>query len=189
MAIRKRSPRQEQILDGLIALFLAEGFARFSVADFAERLQCSKATLYELADSKEQLIAVALRTFFRRATDQVEADVATVSDPIQRIDAYLSAIGRALEPAKEAFYEDLQKFAPAREIYSQKTALAAERVRQLVQDAAPKGRIVNADFIAAVAAQTMEAIQTGDLRERTGLADAQAYRQLAALIVGAVSPR
>ena len=33
----------------------------FSVADLAERLQCSKATLYDLADSKEQLIAAALR--------------------------------------------------------------------------------------------------------------------------------
>ena len=189
MAIRKRSVRQEQILDGLIELFLSEGFGAFSVADLAERLQCSKATLYDLADSKEQLIAVVLRTFFRRATDQVEAELAPVTDPVQRIDAYLSAIGHALEPATRAFYDDLQELAPAREIYSQNTAFAANRVRQLVQDAAPHRRAVNADFIAAIAAGAMESIQTGDLRERTGLDDAEAYRQLAALIVGAVSPR
>lgn len=189
MAIRKRSVRQEQILDGLIELFLAEGFGGFSMADLAERLQCSKATLYELADSKEQLIAVALRTFFRRATDQVEAELARVDDPVRRIDTYLSAIGRALEPAGAAFYDDLQAFAPAREIYSQNTAFAAERVRQLVQSAAPRRRAVNADFIAAIAAQAMESIQTGELRDRAGLDDADAYRQLAALIVSAVSPR
>lgn len=183
----RRSVRQEQILDGLIDLFLAEGFAVFSVADLAERLQCSKATLYDLADSKEQLIAAALRTFFRRATDQVEADLASVDDPVQRIDAYLSAIGRALQPAGAAFYDDLQAFAPAREVYSRNTAFAADRVRELVQEAAPERRTVDADFIAAVAAQAMESIQTGDLRERTGFDDAEAYRQLAALIVSAVS--
>ena len=183
----RRSVRQEQILDGLIDLFLAEGFAVFSVADLAERLQCSKATLYDLADSKEQLIAAALRTFFRRATDQVEADLASVDDPVQRIDAYLSAIGRALQPAGAAFYDDLQAVAPAREVYSRNTAFAADRVRELVQEAAPERRTVDADFIAAVAAQAMESIQTGDLRERTGFDDAEAYRQLAALIVSAVS--
>lgn len=187
VAIRKRSVRQEQILDGLIGLFLAEGFGAFSMADLAERLQCSKATLYELADSKEQLIAVVLRTFFRRATDQVEADLALVTDPVERIQAYLSAIGRALAPAGPAFYADLQSFTPAREIYAQNTAIAADRVRQLVQEAGPGDRSIDAAFLAAVAAQTMGAIQTGELAERTGLDDAAAYAQLGAVIVRAIT--
>lgn len=181
----RRSPRQEQILDGLVGLFLAEGFADFSMADLADRLQCSKSTLYDLADSKEQLIAVVIRTFFRRSTAQVESELATVTEPIERIKAYLSAISRALAPATPAFYGDVQDFGPAREIYSQNTMVAADRVGQLVQEAAE--RPVDAAFLAAVAATTMEAIHSGAINERTGLDDAAAYERLTGLLVAAVT--
>ena len=60
--------RQAQLLDQLEELFLAEGFARFTLDDLAVRLHCSKSTLYALADSKEQLALRVIRHFFRKAT-------------------------------------------------------------------------------------------------------------------------
>ena len=110
----QRSARRDEVLDGLVALFLAEGFRSFSIEDWAGRLQCSKSTLYLVAASKEQLITAAVRAFFRRATDRVEARVAEESDPIGRIGTYLEAISTELAPASARFFADASSIVIAR---------------------------------------------------------------------------
>lgn len=184
---RSRISRRDAVLDGLVDLFLAEGFSSFSVEDLAARLRCSKSTLYDIAPSKEQLITAVVRTFFRTATERVEAETVTRTDPVEQIGAYLGAISRELAPASAVFYADLQSFAPAREIYSQNTAIAAGRVRRLVQAAAPATSAQSAAFVGAVCAQTMASIQRGELEAMTGVDDATAYRLLADLVVRGVT--
>src|SRR5690606_22990951 len=66
------SARRAEVLEGLVELFLAEGFMAFSLDDLAARLQCSKPTLYGVAPSKEQLITAVVRSFFRGATTRVD---------------------------------------------------------------------------------------------------------------------
>ena len=108
--------RQAELLDQLEALFLAEGFARFTLDDLALRLRCSKSTLYALAGSKEQLAQRVIKHFFRKATGAVEARTVTVQDPALRVTAYLTAVAAALAPAGPAFHRDLDAFGPGREI-------------------------------------------------------------------------
>lgn len=191
MAISIRAPRysarRAAILDGLIGLFLAGGFSEYSVEDLAERLQCSKSTLYAVAPSKEQLITAVVRAFFRRATERVEARLALETDPVARIGTYLEAIAAELAPASSAFFADLDMFAPAREIYVHNTAIAAHRVQELVQAAEPPGHSLDATFVGAVAGATMESIQRGEMAAMTGVSSATSYRLLADLIVAAVT--
>src|SRR6478752_7206322 len=132
--------RQAELLDQLEALFLADGFARFTLDDLALRLRCSKSTLYTLAQSKEQLAQRVIKHFFRKATDAVEARTVTVEDPGLRVTAYLTAVAAALAPAGEAFHRDLDSFAPGREIYERNTGLAADRVRELIAEGVDQGR-------------------------------------------------
>lgn len=181
------SVRRQAILDGLVSLFLSEGFSTFSVEALAARMQCSKSTLYLVAPSKEQLITATVRAFFREATEQIEAELAAEDDPVSRIGTYLEAISRALAPATSRFYEDLEAFAPAKGIYAQNTAIAVQRVRDLAAAAAGPGHDAKARFIAAVAGATMESIQRGELGTTTSLDDATAYRMLADLIVAGAS--
>jgi AcrR family transcriptional regulator len=192
MAIVARVPRgparRAQILDGLVGLFLAAGFLEFSVEDLAERLQCSKSTLYAVAPSKEQLIAAVVRDFFRGATERIEARLAREADPVAGIRVYLEAISAELAPASTAFFADLDMFGPAREIYAHNTAIAARRVQGLVQAARRPGRApVDATFIGAVAGATMRSIQRGEMAAVTGLGDAPAYCLLADLIIAGVT--
>src|SRR3954451_14828584 len=132
--------RQAQLLDQLEELFLAEGFARFTLEELAVRLHCSKSTLYTLAGSKEQLALRVVRHFFRQATEAVEAQTAQETDPALRVTAYLRAVAQALAPAGAAFHLDLDAFPPGRAGYEQKTAAAAERVRQLIDEGVPAVR-------------------------------------------------
>jgi AcrR family transcriptional regulator len=181
--------RQAQLLDQLEELFLAEGFARFTLEDLAVRLHCSKSTLYTLAQSKEQLALRVVRHFFRKATDAVEAQTRTEADPALRVTAYLTAVARALAPAGPAFHRDLDAFPPGRAVYERNTAAAAERVRELIDEGVRQGRFreVHPGLIADTVTTLMVRIGRGDTARATGLDDATAYRELAALLLHGIS--
>jgi AcrR family transcriptional regulator len=181
--------RQAELLDQLERLFLAEGFAGFTLEDLAVRLRCSKSTLYALADSKEQLALRVVRHFFRKATDAVEAHAVQEEDPGLRVVAYLTAVARALAPAGAAFHRDLDAFPPGRETYERNTALAAERVRGLIADGVAQGRFrdVHPALIADTVTTLMLRIGRGETGRATGLDDATAYRELAALLLHGIS--
>ena len=181
--------RRAELLDELEALFLAEGFARFTLEDLAVRLRCSKSTLYALAGSKEQLVLRVVKHFFRKATAAVEADTVTEVDPARRVTAYLSAVARALAPAGPAFHRDLDSFPPGREVYERNTAMAAERVRALIADGVAQGRFreVHPALIADTVTTLMLRIGRGDTQRATGLDDATAYRELAALLLRGIA--
>jgi AcrR family transcriptional regulator len=185
--VGQHSSRREVLLDRLIDLFLAEGFARFSVEDLAARLKCSKSTLYALSPSKEQLITMVVRSFFRRSTERVEHALSLEQDPEGRIRTYLDGIANELAPATGTFYIDLDRFEPTRAIYSRNVETAALQVQKLVAAAVPPNRPADATFVGASAALVMAAIQQGRVRAMTGVDDADAYRALADLIVAGLA--
>lgn len=181
--------RRTELFDALVSLLLAEGFAHLTLEDIAARLRCSKSTLYTLAASKEQLVQAATVHFFRSATDLVEARVAAATGARNRIVAYLSAVGVALDPASDQFMADLDEFAPARAVYEQNTRIAAGRVQELIADGVTAGvfRDVHAAFAADLVATVMVRIQQRLVRRNTGLDDAEAYRELAAILTAGIS--
>jgi AcrR family transcriptional regulator len=183
--------RREELADQLVELFLAEGFRHLTLADIAARLRCSKSTLYALGQTKEQVTVNVVRRFFRAAAQQVESATAAHQSPGERIAAYLRAIGDALRPASAGFMADLAGNAFAREIYEQNTVIAAHRVRQLIAEGVRTGefRPVHASFVADTAAATMRRIQAGAVQQATGLGDADAYDQLAALVLEGIEAR
>ena len=63
----------------------AEGFTRLTMDQVAATLNCSKRTLYALAASKEQLAVLAVRHFFKRSTEQVEAAITATRNPARRV--------------------------------------------------------------------------------------------------------
>ncbi|MEE2062087.1 TetR/AcrR family transcriptional regulator [Rhodococcus artemisiae] len=190
VAARRTTARQAQLFDQLVALFLDEGFAHFTLDDIAARLRCSKSTLYALAENKDRLVYAVTVHFFRGATERVEADVAEVAGAETRIRAYLESVGRQLEPASARFMDDIAATPVAREVYERNTRLAADRVRVLISEGVAAGELrdVHAAFAADVVATVMVRIQQRQVAERTGLADAQAYRELAALLTHGLTP-
>lgn len=180
--------RRTELFDALVALFLTEGFAHLTLDEIAARLRCSKSTLYTLAASKEQLVTAATKHFFRTATQTVEERVAASDGARERVTAYLQTVGEALDPASDRFMADLDAFAPARAIYEQNTRIAARRVQELIAAGVAAGefRDVHAAFAAEVVATMMVRIQQRAVRDRTGLEDAAAYRELAAIVTGGI---
>lgn len=189
--VRRGAARRVQLFDELVALLLAEGFGHLTLDDLAARLRCSKRTLYALAGSKEQLVRAVVVHFFRRATDRVEGALADHAEPAERIVAYLRAVSAELAPASAAFYTDLAEFPPAGEVYERNTRVAARRVTELIDEGVAAGsfRDVHAAFVADAITSVMVRIQQRRVAEATGLADAEAYQQLAELVLHGLDAR
>lgn len=185
------SRRHEELADQLVELFLEEGCRGFTLDELTQRLRCSKTTLYALGESKEQLVGNAVIRFFRSATDTVEQRTAEQDDAAGKLEAYFSAVADALRPASDAFIADIAAHPAARQVYARNTKIAARRVRELIADGVASGefRPVDTAFVADTAAATMERIQSGRVRDTTGLHDAEAYDELARLVLGGILRR
>lgn len=182
---RRGAARHSELFDALVDLLLAEGFAHLTLDDVAGRLHCSKRTLYALAGSKEQLVRAAVVHFFERATTRVEGAVAACVTPADRVAAYLRAVAAELAPASARFFDDMAAFPPAAEVYARNTEAAARRVGDLIGEGVETGvfRDVPVSFAAEMVTSTMVAIQQRRIAGATGLADAEAYEALAALLL------
>lgn len=195
-AVEQASPnfsaRQADVFERLIVLALEHGFAGYTMEQAAIALRCSKSTIYALAGSREQLIRAVVVAFFREAAERVEKRLALETDPVRRIQVCLLAVADELRPASAQFMDDVAGFPPAREIYERSTAIASERVRQLIVDgiADDAFRDVPTAFIAEVVSSVMVRIQQREVAKNTGLSDAEAYADLANLVVsGIIKPR
>ncbi|WP_432974875.1 TetR/AcrR family transcriptional regulator [Dactylosporangium sp. CA-233914] len=191
MPSSEKPRRREEMLVQLRELFLAEGFASFGVGDLAERLRCSRTTLYAVAPSKEQIVVAAVRSFFRTAAERIEARVGASDDPARQLAIYMEAVAAELQPASAVFFADVAEFGPANEVYQENTQYAARRVQDLVTEGVKAGvlRPIHASFVGAAVAEVMSSIQRGAIQAATGLDAAQAYRHLADLVITSLTER
>jgi AcrR family transcriptional regulator len=182
---RHRTSRQLELLDRLVAIMAAEGFSRLTLDDLAARLRCSKTTLYGLASSKQELVVEVVKQYFRVSAEEVEARVDGVDGSVQRVVAYLDAVAERLGLLARPFLDDLAEFGPGAEVYRRNTAIAGDRIRQLIAEGIDSGafRPVHAAFTAEMVAATMFGIQRGEMLARLKMGHSEAYAELATLVV------
>lgn len=183
-----RTRRQQALLADLERLFLAEGFVGLTLDDLAAKLRCSKSTLYALAPSKEQLAVKVVAHFFKGAAERIERRIEHIADAREVVETYLAGVADELGRTSAAFMADVSAFEPARAVYELNSQVAARRLRSFIADGVEQGvfRQAHADVIAELAALLIEAIQTGVVRARTGVRDADAFAALAQLLLGGV---
>src|SRR3954468_4513287 len=181
--------RRAELLGALEELLLSEGFTTLTVDDMARRLHCSKATLYSVASSKEQLVIALTKHFFRQATEEIERAVDAVADPRLRISTYLAGVGTAMSRCSPAFYADMVSYAPTAAVYAANSDAAARRVRELIDSGVRAGtlRAVDGTFAGQLVALAIEGIQSGALLSPTGLSAGQAYTEMADLLLHGLS--
>ncbi|MFC4903036.1 TetR/AcrR family transcriptional regulator [Kocuria oceani] len=181
-----RTPRQQQLFDELLGIFLREGFRGFTMDGAAARLHCSKATVYALAGSRDELVRAVLVAFFKQVSRGTEEALRGPGGAGQRLSAYLEAMAEQLQPASARFLQDVAGSPVASEVYERNTRIASAKLAELVAEGVAGGefRPVPTGFIAEVISSAMDRIQ-----QRTGLGGVEgpgAYRELGLLIVGGI---
>ncbi|MBQ0925984.1 TetR/AcrR family transcriptional regulator [Saccharopolyspora endophytica] len=188
-AERALNPRRAELLGRLRDLFLAEGFAHFTLDDLAARLHCSKSTLYTLAGSKEQLAVRVVAHYFKSATEDIERRAEVADDPREKVRAYLDAAAEALRPASREFITDMGANLATRATYEANAGAAADRLRGFIAEGVRQGvfREVHAGFVGEMVGRTIAGIQRGEIGERTGLSDAAAFAALSQFLLGGLA--
>ena len=188
-AERALNPRRAELLGRLRDLFLAEGFAHFTLDDLAGRLHCSKSTLYTLAGSKEQLAVRVVAHYFKSATEDIERRAEVADDPREKVRAYLDAAAEALRPASREFINDMAANLATRATYEANARAAADRLRGFIAEGVQQGvfREVHAGFVGEMVGRTIAGIQRGEIGERTGLSDAAAFSALSQFLLGGLT--
>lgn len=188
-ARRRPTARQQALLAELETLFLAEGFAGFTLDDLAARLRCSKSTLYAIAPSKEQLAVKVVAHFFRGAAERIEERINGIDDARKLIGEYLAGVSAHLNRASAAFMTDIAEYAPTRDTYQLNSRVAARRIRAFIDKGVADGvfRDVHARLVAEMTGLIIEGIQTGVLAQRTEVSDAEAFTALGELLLGGLN--
>lgn len=181
--------RRDELLARLEALILADGFAGLTIDEIASRLQCSKSTLYAIASSKERLVTMVLKHFFRNAAARIEDRVATITDPADRIATYLASVGDEMGQMSRTCHVDMVSDDATFEIWALNARASAQRVREFISDGVAAGRFrgVHAEFVGESVGLLIDGIQHGELLERTGLSSGEAYRELGGLVLAALT--
>jgi AcrR family transcriptional regulator len=107
MAGKSYGPRHLEILEGLETIVLTEGFRDLTVGGLAERLRCSRRTLYEIADSKEGLVLIAIDRVLRRLARIAREASAREATLLDQVRAYLTKGLTELHRATLSFTEDV----------------------------------------------------------------------------------
>jgi AcrR family transcriptional regulator len=107
MAGNDYGPRHLEILDGLETIVLTEGFRDLTVGGLAERLRCSRRTLYEIADSKDGLVLIVIDRVMRRLARVARDAAAHEKTLLDQVRSYLTKGLTELHRATLSFTEDV----------------------------------------------------------------------------------
>jgi AcrR family transcriptional regulator len=146
------SPRGEKILDRLEGIFLDEGFRRVTVAELAARLHCSRATLYALAPSKEELFLRVLDRVLGRIRRLGQEAAAGQSNVRDRIVAHMAPGMSEMQAASGVFFSDIASLPDARRILASHQRARREEVRAILEEGINGGdfRGVHTSLVAEV---------------------------------------
>src|SRR5258708_40076848 len=79
--------RQDEILDTAAKLFAKHGYAETDTQLLADELGVGKGTIYRHFSSKEDVFLAATDRVMRKLLGQIEASMAGIEDPMDRIAA------------------------------------------------------------------------------------------------------
>jgi AcrR family transcriptional regulator len=181
--------RTNEILSQLEEIFLSSGFAHLTVDALADRLHCSKSTLYAVAQSRDEIVVAVVKHFFRNAARRIESKVEAISDPREKVASYLSGVGEEMSRVSAHCYSDMVSFEITRSIYDHNSRVAASRVHSMIQDGISSGafRQLHAEFVGEAISVLIGGIQEGTLLQRTGLSSGEAYQELSGLVLGSLT--
>lgn len=144
------SPRQEEVLDVVEAVFLRDGIKGVRIGELAAEASCSRSTLYQLAPSKEDLLLLVLDRMLRRIMRRGAQAIAEARDPVDRVRAMMTSGALDLGALGPQFLEAIRRHPPARLLFDRRLADGREMLERLIADAVGAGQLrpVNVPLVA-----------------------------------------
>lgn len=174
-------PGRERILSAARKLFAARGFDGVSIRDIGEAAGLTNPALYRHFADKEALGVELYRRSYQRMLDDVERASAAVSAPLEKIEAYVSAVADLFErePDLVLYVDEHQvRFWPRIRAEFEGRTLS-ERISAWVRAARRSGAISSDASISMQVALVMGLVSHWFAMRAAGLVKREAPRTLA----------
>ena len=144
---KELTTRQREVLDQLSDLF-DSGFAEITMSEIASRVNCSLRTLYEIADSKDELVLIVIDRNLRKVGRSAIEIIDPWMTPLEAIRLYLEAATVAVESTTEEFAKDLEIVPSAQKLSKDHSDYLVAITRSLLDLAVERGDIADVDTAA-----------------------------------------
>jgi AcrR family transcriptional regulator len=182
---RLNDERRAELLDGVMRIIAARGFAEVQVAEMARELHCSVATLYKIAPSKDSLVLLAIARWGAFTLDALEVSARRGTTASDRARRYFRAGAESTRPLALAFYADIERYESTRLAWwTGVVERYLARFVELVQLAEDAGEIrpVNIRFFAEVLRGISFVTRSERVLSATGLTHEQAVLEVDSLL-------
>lgn len=179
---------RDQLLDQIVAIIMAEGFAHLKVGEIASRLRCSRSTIYALAPSKDEVFVLALNRLADRAQEEaLGASSAPGLSAAERIIAYTQTTNEWQNRCSMQLWADINAIPAAAAAFAEQNAEGVDVVEGYIEDGVRTGefRRVNAKFHAHIIRAASAMTRDPEVLRETGMTSGEAMAELGrAITVG-----
>jgi AcrR family transcriptional regulator len=141
--------RREELLDGVMRIISARGFADVRISEIARELHCSVSTLYKIAPSKDSLVLRAIGQWGDINLADFESRAQKKETATDRARTYFRAGAHSVQPMSPAYFRDVQRFESTRVAWVAIVDQYIYRFVELVEAAQAAGEVgpVNTRFL------------------------------------------
>lgn len=156
----------------------------------AERLGCSKRTLYELAASKNELVLAIVAQFFARIRSDAADAIKLSKDPTQQIYDYLQVGVRAAQRLSAAAVTDMHQWEPARSVWQEHMRLRVQGLCELIGSGVAAGvfRDINPKLVAELVFASISRLREPDFYASTNISISEAFQAYYGMLLAALLP-
>ncbi len=183
-------PRATALLPRIEEIILHEGFSRLTVSELAERLSCSKRTIYEIAPSKNALVLNVLREFFARIRSDADAAAALRDAPAESLHDYLQVGVRAAQRLSQETVTDIRRWAPAFSVWKDHVGLRVQGFCLLLERGIHAGafRAVRPVLVAELVFASLSRMLEPGFYAATEISVSEAFQEHYQLLLAALAP-
>lgn len=138
----KKTLPDDEFLDTLTNLFLADGVKRLTVGEIAALLRCSRRRLYDIAQTKEEIFCAVVQRFFQSALDEGDALIRIEPNLTEAIAAYLDVGVRAGSRLGVQCLKDIEESEATRTIFDTYQHARIFKLSQLIDEGVRQGVFV-----------------------------------------------
>lgn len=180
--------RREQLLDELEAIVLSEGFAHLRVGAMAQRLRCSRSTLYKLAHSRDDLVRVIFARFAERMFADMDARADALDDPAEQILCVAAVIAEWVAKGSDRFWADASSHDITRPVLDLGSARGYQAVQRYIDRGIEMGmfRPANTGFLGYLVWLNARAARDPEVLGMFGLDPSSAFLELGQFIINGV---
>jgi len=186
-----RSPRRTELLDAFEALIVAEGFRHLTVGEIARRLGCSRRTLYELAPSKDELVALTVRRHLDRLVTDAARVVGHHRSPARQLEVTTELVATRLASLSAAFTADVVATPRTARLVTVFAERFADGLAEVVEAGIEAGRFrrVHPRLVAEAILGLVDRLRDPTVLDSLGLSYDEAARQIGRLLLDGIRLR